>query len=118
MTFSFPRSLRLLKKPQYDYVFQSAKKIGTHYATLLYRTNNLEHPRLGLIVSKKTAKRANARNRFKRVSRESFRLIQSSLPNVDIVILSRGKITESDNQVLFSEFNDAWQKLIKAKPKT
>lgn len=86
-----------------------------HSATLLFRKNNLEHPRLGLIVSKKTAKRANARNRFKRVTRESFRLIQGSLPNVDIVILSRGKITESDNQALFLEFSDAWQRLIKIK---
>lgn len=115
MTFSFSRSLRLLKKPQYDYVFQSAKKIGMRSATLLYRLNNLEHPRLGLIVSKKTARHANERNRFKRVSRESFRLMQKSLPNIDIVILSRGKIAESDNQALFSEFSDAWQKLIKIK---
>jgi ribonuclease P protein component len=113
VTFSFSRSLRLLKKPQYDYVFQSAKKIGMRSATLLYRLNNLEHPRLGLIVSKKTAKHANERNRFKRVSRESFRLMQKSLPNIDI--LSRGKIAESDNQALFSEFSDAWQKLIKIK---
>lgn len=117
MGFAFPRSLRLLKKPQYDYVFQSAKKIGMHCATLLYRINHLEHPRLGLIVSKKTAKRANARNRFKRVSRESFRLIQNSLPNVDIVILSRGKITESDNQALFSELSDAWKRLSKQQNK-
>lgn len=115
MSLSFPRSLRLLKKPQYDYVFQSAKKIGTHSATLLYRLNNLDYPRLGLIVSKKTAKRANVRNRFKRVSRESFRLMQHELPNVDIVILSRGKIAESDNQALFLELGDAWKRLSKLK---
>ena len=112
MSLSFPRSLRLLKKPQYDYVFQSAKKIGTHSATFLYRINHLDHPRLGLIVSKKTAKHANVRNRFKRVSRESFRLMQHDLPNVDIVILSRGKIAESDSQALFSELSDAWKRMI------
>ena len=112
MSLSFPRSLRLLKKPQYDYVFQSAKKIGTHSATILYRINHLDHSRLGLIVSKKTAKRANVRNRFKRVSRESFRLMQNDLPNVDIVILSRGKIAETDNQVLFLELSDEWKKMI------
>lgn len=112
MSFSFPKSLRLLKKPQYDFVFQSAKKIGTRSATFLFRKNNLEHPRLGLIVSKKTAKHANERNRFKRVSRESFRLMQHDFPNIDIVVLSRGKIMEFDNQVLFSEFRDAWKKII------
>lgn len=118
MSLSFPRSLRLLKKPQYDYVFQSAKKIGMHSATFLYRINHLDHPRLGLIVSKKTAKRANARNRFKRASRESFRLIQHDLPNVDIVILSRGRISELENQVLFLELNEAWKRLIKLNLKT
>lgn len=112
MSFSFPRSLRLLKKPQYDYVFQSARKIGTHYATFLYRKNNLNHSRLGLIVSKKTAKQANERNRFKRVSRESFRLMQHDLPNVDIVILARGKIADVDNPTLFSELSDAWKRMI------
>lgn len=112
MVLSFPRSLRLLKKTHYDYVFQSAKKIGTQYSTILYRLNNLNHPRLGLIVSKKSAKRANARNRFKRISRESFRLIQHDLPNVDIVILSRAKISEVENHALFLELSDAWKRMI------
>ena len=113
MDFSFPWSLRLLKKPHYDYVFQSARKFGKHFSTFLCRKNNLHHPRLGLIVSKKTAKQATERNRFKRLCRESFRLMQHDLPNVDIVVLSRGKIAEADNQRLLSEFQDVWQRLSK-----
>lgn len=112
MRLSFPRSLRLLKKSDYDYVFQSAKKVGTRSFTFLYRANPFDYPRLGFIISKKCAKRANVRNRLKRVSRESFRLIQHDLPNVDIIILARGKITELDNASLFSELSEAWKRII------
>lgn len=111
MSFSFPRSLRLLNKKQYDYVFQSAIRVGAHSATVLYRKNSLEHPRLGLIVAKKTAKRAHDRNRFKRITRESFRLAQHELPSVDIVVLSRGKIDTVGSEALWAEFKKIWMKV-------
>lgn len=79
--------------------------------TVLYRENQLDYPRLGLIVAKKTAKRAHERNRFKRITRESFRLMQEKLPTVDIVILSRQQIETADNQALFEEFNYVWKKI-------
>lgn len=113
MSFSFPRSSRLLKKPQYDFVFQSAKRIGTRFITVLYRKNELEVPRLGLIVSKKSAKRAHDRNRFKRVTRESFRLLQHRLPFVDIVVMSRAHIAEVENKYLFDELEYVWKRIAK-----
>lgn len=111
MSFSFPRVLRLLHKKEYDVVFQAAKRVGTHFVTVLYRKNSLDYPRLGLIVAKKTAKRAHDRNRFKRVTRESFRLMQHALPPVDIVVLSKGKIDQADTQALFAEFEHVWKKI-------
>jgi ribonuclease P protein component len=42
--------------------------------------------RLGLIVAKRHVPRAHARNRIKRVLRESFRLRRPELPAFDIVI--------------------------------
>jgi ribonuclease P protein component len=111
VSLSFPRSLRLLNKNQYDFVFQSAKRVGGHFFTVLYRKNMSEFPRMGLIVSKKTAKRAHDRNRFKRVMRQSFRVAQHSLPAVDIVILSRGKIEAVENPILFNNMEDVWRKI-------
>lgn len=93
-------------------MFQSAKKIGTRFFTVLYRENKLHHSRLGLIVAKKTAKQAFQRNRFKRVVRESFRLMSYQLPQVDIVILSRNGIKEADNTLLFSELSYIWKKMM------
>lgn len=51
--------------------------------------NTLGHARLGLVVGKKAAKRANKRNYMKRVIREWFRLHQHELPAKDFVVRVR-----------------------------
>lgn len=42
--------------------------------------------RLGLVVGKRWAKQAVARNRIKRICRDTFRLRLSALPRVDVVL--------------------------------
>jgi ribonuclease P protein component len=48
-------------------------------------------PRLGLSVGKKFAKSAVARNRVRRIFRESFRLARPDLPVLDIIMIPMGK---------------------------
>jgi ribonuclease P protein component len=91
----FPKANRLLRKREFDRVF--ARKCSTAAGPLvLYaERNDLGVPRLGLVVSRKYGG-AVARNRWKRLLREAFRLETSSLPqDIDLVILPRRSETGS-----------------------
>ncbi len=98
--YSFPRELRLVTPTQFDNVFKKPVKASSPDLTILARANDLGHARLGLIVSKKTIKLAVGRNRFKRISRNFFRLRQHFLPNFDFVVLAKGKVSSLSNEEL------------------
>ena len=58
---------------------------GTHL-DIFYRQNDLPYSRLGLVVPKKVLPRAVDRNRTRRILREAFRLSQSGLGGLDVII--------------------------------
>lgn len=62
------------------------------------KPNNIDYPRLGLIVAKKVARRAVDRNRIKRLLREYFRVNQHNhvTVNMDWVIRLKRPITRDD----------------------
>lgn len=91
-SFGFQQELRLLKAKDYSRVFDKAFKVHNQAFTLLARQNDLDHPRLGLVIAKKNLKFAYQRNWVKRVLREEFRLRQSTLNSYDLVILTRRDI--------------------------
>ncbi len=110
----FSRQLRLLTAKNYQAVFNgNPAKVTCPAFTLLAVNNALAYPRLGLIVAKKNVRLAVDRNRLKRLTRESFRLHQSHLPHMDIVILARRGSSELTNEVLFQHLKQLWQRLEK-----
>jgi ribonuclease P protein component len=108
----FPRQARLLSGRDFQAVFQGKKcRISDQKLTMLARPNGLKHARLGMAISKRFAKSAVARNRIKRLVRESFRRHQQLLAGLDIVVLSREAAPMTTNSALFSSIKTHWQRI-------
>lgn len=111
--FMFPRQVRLLNAGDYQSVFNdTSSKVFAGEFLLLARKHD-SHAKLGLIVSKKTDKRAVGRNRIKRVVRDSFRHHQEVLNGLDIIFLARQGIRDVDNPELHKRLDKAWKQLAK-----
>lgn len=110
---SFSRELRLLTPTHFENVFQKAIPSVSPQLTVLARVNHLDHPRLGITISKKRVRQANQRNRIKRLIRESFRLHQRDLPKTDIVVVGKSGLDTLTNEQVTLLLNKLWIKLSK-----
>ncbi|MEW5754858.1 MAG: ribonuclease P protein component [Pseudomonadota bacterium] len=113
MTVAFPKSVRLLHAAEYKRVFDEpgARSVDPNF-TVLARRNGLTQARLGMAITRKNIKTAVARNRIKRIVRESFRQHQQILAGLDIVVLSRGGAGERENPALFASLEHHWSRVI------
>ncbi len=109
----FPKTARLLEKKQFDPVFSRALKVSNaHFLVLVHeRAQPLQdgssRARLGLVISKKVDKRAVARNRLKRLVRESFRR-QKALPPCDFVVIGRAAARQASNAEISRGLEQLW----------
>lgn len=110
--FDFNKTRRLLKKIEYDYVFEKSRKIVTTDFIVFFRKNTISHARLGLALSKKSIAKAHDRNRVKRLIRESFR--QKQLPNFDLVFLAKPGLKRQSNSAISTKLSKTWDQLIAA----
>lgn len=117
MSRGFGREKRLLTPRHFKAVFDSPSgKVPGKNVLLLARNNDLDHPRLGLVIGKKSVKLSVERNRLKRQIRESFRLCQDSLVGWDIVIVARKGLGDLENAELAQQFGKLWKRLARNKP--
>ena len=94
MDQSFGKSCRLLKTEDFSSVFALKKQRSRHFVQVFYSADNgLGRARLGLVVSKKTARRANRRNYMKRLLRDCFRHHRHGLPPQDFIVRVRTAFT-------------------------
>lgn len=83
MTFSFKKKHRLLKKKDFQRVFDEHRKLSGKLFKMYYRPGAA--PKLGIITSSSYGK-AHIRNRFRRHIREAFRHSQYQIPLELIVV--------------------------------
>jgi len=113
----FGREKRLLTPRHFKAVFDSPSgKAPGKNVLLLARANDLGHPRLGLVIGKKSVRLSVERNRLKRVIRDSFRLNQESLGALDIVVVARKGLGDLDNPELHQQFGKLWKRLARQRP--
>lgn len=107
----FGAELRLRSKPQFDAVYASGRRIDDRFFGLRVKPNGLAFARVGLAVAVKTAGSGVARNRLRRLVRESFRLAQHELPAVDIVVAAKFPAAGAPASTLRASLATLWQRV-------
>ena len=107
----FAAELRLRSKLQFDAIYAGGRRIDDRFFALRVKPNGLTHPRIGLAVAVKTAGSGVARNRLRRLIRESFRLAQFDLPPVDIVVAAKFPTREAPATTLRASLATLWQRV-------
>lgn len=111
--FCHRRCVRLNRPGDFRRVFQNPCKAVGPTLTILSAPNSLDRARLGFAISKQKIRTASARNRIKRLVRESFRHHSAMLSGLDVVVLSRVGADRTDNRQLLDQLHRQWQVLAK-----
>lgn len=106
----------MLKGAEFRRVFEDPRRSSDRHFIVLARPSGLPHARLGLAVSKRRLRKATARNRVKRIIRESFRKHRELLRGLDLVVMVRPGLEDVDNAELFRALEAHWRRLARHAP--
>jgi len=108
----FRSDYRLRKTDEFSSVFAFRRSLRSAYFELLHRPNAGPGARLGTVVAKKLVRFSVHRNLVKRIVRESFRNLRTSLPAKDLVVRIRVKIDRPDRTALRADIDTLFQRLM------
>lgn len=107
---NFTKEKRLLNKQSFSLVFNE-KEVKFFYKNflVLLKKNQLDFPRLGIIVPKKVFKKAVDRNLVKRKIRESFRQNQLNLSKIDVIFLLTARAKKEKMDIRKINLDGIWK---------
>ena len=108
---TLPAQLRLRRKRDFDAAYAGGRRLGDGFFTVTVKSNDLAAPRLGLAVAVKVAGGSVARNRIRRVIRESFRVHQHELPPLDVVVSARARVKAAPSGALRGSLAALWKEV-------
>lgn len=84
--FGLGAEKRLASKADFERLLREGSKRSRMGFTFFVAARDKGPPRLGILISRKHAAKSNVRNRIKRCIREAFRLEQSALGAIDVLV--------------------------------
>ena len=112
-TKSLSSNHRMHSSTEFDLVFKKpSEKVHSTSFLVLAKISNDSPGTLGLVVGKKNIPKAVARNRFKRIVRESFR--HHKTKNIDFVVLAKRPPKTETKATLRRALDDAFVKIAAA----
>ncbi|MGH8671967.1 MAG: ribonuclease P protein component [Burkholderiales bacterium] len=94
-SYGIPKTRRLATQRDIISALRSPKRAKGALLDVFAVDNSLSHPRLCVVVSRKTSRRAIHRNYAKRAVREWFRREQHDIGGIDIVIRVHSELKRS-----------------------
>jgi ribonuclease P protein component len=90
-------------------VFANGVRSSDRYFTVLACAGSTETARLGLTISRRSAKRAVDRSTLKRLAREAFR--NKKLPAWDFVVMSKPEAALAEKRILRQSLDAHFERL-------
>ena len=107
----FARHQRLLSSAAFNTVYSRRQRVVDDCFAVNAAPNQLGQARLGLSIGAKAVGNSVARNRVKRVVRESFRQAAAGLPPLDLVVGARNGARTAHNAQLRESLDGLFKKI-------
>lgn len=104
---------RRLSSAGFKDVFKAGIRFRIKGATVLINRNPLGQTHLGIVVAKKQVKLATARNRLKRLIKESFRRQHGHMQGYDFVIIARTELAQFEKGLVQQYLDKKWVHLVR-----